>query len=223
MPQFDRLAVYNTMLSNGLVPLFYNDDPEIGKDVVSAVHDAGGSFLEFTVRGSKALPVFDQLVSHCESQSIPVILGVGSVVDESTASLYLAHGANFIVSPVLVPGIARMCNRRKVAYFPGAGSLNEISTAEELGAEIVKIFPANLMGGPAFIKTVKAPMPWVRLMPTGGVDSTAENVSEWIRAGAACLGMGSKLIKKEYLESKNYSAIGETVRNVLHWIQQARK
>ncbi|MBD3346202.1 MAG: bifunctional 4-hydroxy-2-oxoglutarate aldolase/2-dehydro-3-deoxy-phosphogluconate aldolase [Chitinivibrionales bacterium] len=223
MPQFDRLTVYNTMLAEKLVPLFYNSDPDVGINVLSAVHDAGASLLEFTSRGPGALQVFDRLVSHCESNSLSVILGVGSVVDAPTAALFLAHGANFIVSPVFNPEIARLCNRRKVACIPGAGSVSEISAAEELGAEIVKIFPGGPVGGPGFIKTVKAPMPWVRLMPTGGVDSTEENIRQWIDAGAACLGMGSKLIKKEFLESKKYAAISDTVRDVLKWIGTAGK
>jgi 2-dehydro-3-deoxyphosphogluconate aldolase/(4S)-4-hydroxy-2-oxoglutarate aldolase len=139
-----------------------------------------------------------------------------------TAALYIASGANFVVGPVLNAEIARLCNRRKVAYSPGCGSVSEISQAEELGVEIVKIFPGDEVGGPGFVKAVRGPMPWTRIMPTGGVDATRESVQGWIKAGAACLGMGSRLIRKDLVATENYAAIRDTTRQVLEWIREAR-
>jgi 2-dehydro-3-deoxyphosphogluconate aldolase/(4S)-4-hydroxy-2-oxoglutarate aldolase len=147
---------------------------------------------------------------------------VGSVVDAPTAAMYIGSGANFVVGPLLNPEIARLCNRRKIAYSPGCGSVSEISQAEELGVEIVKIFPGGQVGGPAFAKAVRGPMPWTRLMPTGGVDTTQDSIQAWIEAGVACLGIGSKLIRKDLVAAGDYAAIEENVRRVLAWIQEAR-
>jgi 2-dehydro-3-deoxyphosphogluconate aldolase/(4S)-4-hydroxy-2-oxoglutarate aldolase len=223
MAKTDRLTVYRTMLDSGLVPLFYHPDVDVAQSVARAVADGGAVVLEFTNRGENALPVFAGLKSYLERESSPLILGVGSVVDAPTAALYLAHGADFVVGPVLNPEIARLCNRRKIAYIPGCATTTEISSAEELGAEIVKVFPGSTLGGPKFIRSVLAPMPWARIMPTGGVDATCENITDWIQAGAACLGMGSKLIRKDLVASQEYAAITGQVREVLSWIQEARQ
>ncbi len=177
--------------------------------------------FEFTNRGDQAHEVFKELSNHFRSDD-RVILGAGSIIDPATAALYIQLGANFIVSPVLNPEVARICNRRKVAYSPGCGSVSEISTAEELGVEICKIFPGGAIGGPNFVKDVLGPMPWSRLMPTGGVDTTEESISNWIKAGVACVGIGSKLFPKEIIDSGSYNEITDKVKRVLEWIQIAR-
>ena len=223
MARFDRMTVLNAMLDTGLVPVFYNADVEVAKQIVTACAEGGARIVEFTNRGDRAWNVFTELTAWADKAQPDVILGVGSVVDAPTAALYIASGANFVVGPVFNPEIARLCNRRKVAYSPGCGSVSEISEAEELGIEIVKVFPGGEVGGPSFVSAVLGPMPWTRIMPTGGVDATQKSVQEWIRAGAACLGMGSKLIRKEWVKSGNYAAIRENVRNVLRWIQEARE
>jgi 2-dehydro-3-deoxyphosphogluconate aldolase/(4S)-4-hydroxy-2-oxoglutarate aldolase len=143
-------------------------------------------------------------------------------VDAPTAALYIGAGANFVVGPMLSPEVARLCNRRKVPYSPGCGSVSEISEAEELGVEIVKIFPGAEVGGPSFVKALLAPMPWSRVMPTGGVEATEASVKAWITAGAACLGMGSQLIRKDLVAAGDYAAIRDNVRRVLQWIREAR-
>ena len=221
MARFSRLEVYNAILSAGLVPIFYNGDPQVAESVVDACLQGGSRVLELTNRGEHALKVFAHLSEAFEES--PVILGVGSVVDAPTAALFIAHGANFVVSPNFNPEVARLCNRRKIPYLPGCGTVSEISNAEEMGAEIVKIFPGETIGGPAFIKAVMAPMSWTRIMPTGGVAPTQEDVARWIKAGAACLGMGSNLIRKDYLSAGNYEGIAQNVQGVLQFIQDARK
>ncbi len=223
MAKFDRLTVLNTMLDTGLVPIFYNGDLEVAKEIVAACVDGGAWVVEFTNRGDRAWNIFTQITAFFDQANPSVILGVGSVMDAPTAALYIASGANFIVGPVLNPEVARVCNRRKIAYLPGCGSVSEISAAEELGVEIVKIFPGKQVGGPPFIKAVHGPMPWSRLMPTGGVDATRESVQEWIRAGAACLGIGSKLIRKDLVAAGDYDAIRDNVRRVLDWIRETRE
>ena len=223
MARFDRLTVLNTMLDTGLVPVFFNSDFSVAKEIVAACADGGAQVVEFTNRGDRAWIVFTQLIEWTEQARPETILGVGSVIDAPTAALYIASGANFVVGPVLNPAVAGLCNRRKVAYSPGCGSVSEISEAEELGVEIVKVFPGGQVGGPAFIKAVRGPMPWSRIMPTGGVSPTKENVQEWIRAGAACLGIGSKLIRKDRVAAGDYAAIRDNVRRVLAWIREARE
>lgn len=221
MARFNRLEVYDAILSAGLVPIFYNGDPQVAERVVDACLQGGSRVLELTNRGERALKVFAHLSETLHES--PVILGVGSVVDAPTAALFIAHGANFVVSPNFNPDVARLCNRRKIPYLPGCATVSEISNAEEMGAEIVKIFPGETIGGPAFIKAVMAPMPWTRIMPTGGVAPTQEDVSRWIKAGAACLGMGSNLIRKDYLSAGNYEGVAQNVQSVLQYIQDARK
>jgi 2-dehydro-3-deoxyphosphogluconate aldolase/(4S)-4-hydroxy-2-oxoglutarate aldolase len=209
------------MIESGLVPIFYNGDIEVASRLVQACADGGARTIEFTNRGDQAHIVFEELVRRFEDND-DIILGVGSVIDPGTTSLYLQLGANFIVSPILNPEMVRVCNRRKVACSPGCGTVSEISQAEELGVEIVKIFPGSQLGGAGFVKALRGPMRWTRIIPTGGVSPTKENINGWIEAGAACVGMGSKLITKESVAAGDYEAITENVRQVLTWIKQAR-
>lgn len=222
MARYTRLEVYDAMLTTGLVPLFYHDDPNVAQEIVKAVSAGGARVLEFTNRGEKALSVFTHLNSFIESSKLPIILGVGSVIDAPTAALYLAYGANFIVGPLFNPEVARLCNRRKIAYLPGCGTVGEISTAEEAGVEIVKVFPGETLGGPTFIKSVLGPMPWSRLMPTGGVEATRDSVQSWIKAGACCVGLGSGLVRKDYVAARNYQAIQDTTASILKWVSEVR-
>jgi 2-dehydro-3-deoxyphosphogluconate aldolase/(4S)-4-hydroxy-2-oxoglutarate aldolase len=222
MTRFDRLTVLNVMVDTGLVPVFYNGDVEVAKKIVAACAEGGARIVEFTNRGDRAWNVFTELITWAQDAQPDLILGVGSVVDAPTAALYISSGTNFVVGPILNPEIARLCNRRKVAYSPGCGTASEISEAEELGVEIVKVFPGGLVGGPAFIKAVRGPAPWTRIMPTGGVAATEENVKGWIGAGAACLGMGSKLVRKDWVAAGDFDAIRDNVSQVLAWIQEAR-
>jgi 2-dehydro-3-deoxyphosphogluconate aldolase/(4S)-4-hydroxy-2-oxoglutarate aldolase len=222
MARFSRLEVLNEIIRIGLVPVFYQADIEIAKKIIAACAAGGARVVEFTNRGDNAYRVFSDLVLHFATADPTLILGVGSVVDPGTAALYIASGANFVVGPVLNPEVARVCNRRKVAYSPGCGTVSEISEAEELGVEIVKIFPGSSVGGPAFVKSVLAPMPWTRLMPTGGVAATQENLQAWFEAGTAAVGMGSKLITKELVAAGDFDGITRQVAQVIAWIREAR-
>ena len=222
MARFTRLEVYQAMLDSGLVPLFYHPDATVSKSVADACAAGGARVLEFTNRGDFAFEVFKGLSQALATEKSSLILGVGSVVDAPTAALFIGAGANFVVGPIFNPEVARLCNRRKIAYLPGCGTLNEISQAEEYGAEIVKIFPGSAVGGPGFIKDVLGPCPWTRVMPTGGVDATEESIRSWIGAGACCVGMGSKLITKTAVSAGDYASITENVKRVLAWISAAR-
>lgn len=223
MASFMRLDVINTLLDIGLVPLFYHGDVTTSVELASACSRGGAKVIEFTNRGELASPVFAELVKHFAKADPSVILGVGSIVDAPTAALYLSTGANFIVGPNFNPEIAHLCNRRKILYIPGCATETEISTAEEHGAEICKIFPGETVGGPAFIKAVMAPCPWHRLMPTGGVDATEASVSGWIKAGAAAVGMGSKLITAQAVKDKDYDWVANKTSECIGWIIKARE
>ena len=222
MARFMRLEVINTLLDIGLVPLFYNADVETSIELAAACSRGGAKVIEFTNRGELAYPVFTELVKHFTKTDPSLLLGVGSVIDAPTAALYLAAGANFIVGPSFNAEIAKLCNRRKVLYMPGCATETEISNAEEYGAEICKIFPGETVGGPAFVKAVMAPCPWHRLMPTGGVDAVDASISEWIKAGAAAVGMGSKLFPAQTVKEKDYDSIAKKVADCIGWIKQAR-
>jgi 2-dehydro-3-deoxyphosphogluconate aldolase/(4S)-4-hydroxy-2-oxoglutarate aldolase len=222
MARFMRLDVINTILDIGLVPLFYNGEVDTAVEIVSAVARGGARVVEFTHRGEMAYPVFTELVKHFAKADPSLILGVGSIIDAPTAALYMASGANFIVGPNHNPEISRLCNRRKIAYLPGCATETEIANAEEFGAEICKIFPGDAAGGPGFISAVMAPCPWHRLLPTSGVDATEASISAWIKAGAAAVGMGSKLVTPQAVKARDFESIAGKVAQSIGWVQKAR-
>ena len=222
MAKYSRLEVASVMEEDGMVPLFFHPDVELGKKVLKACYDGGGRLIEFTSRGDFAFEIFGELNKYALEELPGMILGVGSITDAGAASLYMQLGANFIVTPVLREDIAVVCNRRKVLWSPGCGSLTEISRAEELGCEIVKLFPGDIYG-PKFVKGIKGPCPWTKIMPTGGVSPTEENLKGWFDAGVTCVGMGSQLISKDILANKDYNKLENTVRETLSLIKSLRK
>ncbi len=222
MARFSRIQVAQAMEISGIIPVFYHPDPEVCFEVINACYKGGLRAFEFTNRGDFAHEVFANVNKRLIKELPEVILGAGSVIDAGTASMYIQIGTNFIVSPVLNEEMARVCNRRKILWSPGCGSLSEISRAEELGAEIVKIFPGEQVGGPEFVKSIKGPMPWTSLMPTGGVEPTKENLGAWFKAGVVCVGMGSKLISLSLISEKNYQLLEEKVRQAVALLKDIR-
>ena len=221
MARFTRIEVFQEMKRTGMVPLFYHKDVELGKKVLKACYDGGARLLEFTNRGDYAHEVFNELNKYAEKELPEMILGVGSVTDAGAASLYMQLGANFVVTPVLREDIALACNRKKLLWSPGCGTLTEISKAEELGCELVKLFPGDIYG-PQFVKGIKGPCPWTNIMPTGGVAPTEENLKGWFGAGVTCVGMGSQLISKEKLANQDFDGITKLTKEALAIIERVR-
>ena len=221
MAQFTRIEVATTIKEVGMIPLFFNNDIELSKKVLKACYDGGAKLLEFTARGDFAHEVFGDLIKYSVKELPGMIMGVGSVSDAAQASLFMSLGANFVVTPLLREDIATVCNRRKVLWSAGCGSLTEIARAEELGCEIVKLFPGDIYG-PQFVKSVKGPQPWTSIMPTGGVSPTEENLKGWFDAGVTCVGMGSKLISKDILANEDFAELEMNVRKVLAIIKSLR-
>lgn len=222
MAQFSRIEVIKQMEESGMVPLFYHSDINVAKPVLKACYDGGARLMEFTNRGDFAHEVFNELIKYAIAELPGMILGVGSVTDAASASQYMLLGANFVVTPVYREDIAMVCNRRKVLWSPGCGSLTEIARAEEMGCELVKLFPGSTYG-PSFVKAIKGPQPWTSIMPTGGVSTEEANLLSWFEAGVSCVGMGSKLISKELLLNKDYDKLEKTVKEVLKTIKKIRE
>ena len=222
MARFNKMQVLDAIVSTGMVPVYYNKDVEIAKQVVKACYEGGVRAFEFTNRGDFAHEVFAELIKFATKECPELVLGVGSIVDAGTASLYLQLGANFVVGPLFNPEIAKVCNRRLVPYTPGCGSVSEIGFAQEVGCDLCKIFPAGNVGGPSFVKNIKAPMPWSMIMATGAVEPTEENLSAWFKAGVTCEGMGSKLFPKEMIAAGNWEAISTLCRDALATIKKYR-
>ncbi len=220
MSRFTRIEVALKMKETGMIPVFFHADAEVCKKVVKACYDGGVRVFEFTNRGDFATLTFAELNKWAIQECPDMIMGVGSVLDEGTAAMYIALGANFIVSPLVDEATARLCNKRKISWSPGCGTVTEIGRAHELGAEVVKIFPGTEVGGPGFVKAVKGPMPWTSIMPTGGVSPTEDNLKEWFTAGVTCVGMGSKLFPKEVLANENYSYISQKCEEALKIISK---
>lgn len=222
MAQYTRIQVCQAMAETGMVPVFYHPDFETAKQVVQACYKGGVRVFEFTNRGDFAQETFGELVKWSSKNCPGLMLGIGSVVDPGTASLYLQLGANFVVGPLLNPDIFKVCNRRQVAYVPGCGSVSEIGYAQELGAEVVKIFPAGNVGGPSFVKNVKAPMPWTNIMVTGGVEPTEDNLTKWFEAGVGCVGMGSNLFPAKVIAAGDWAQITQLCKDALAIIAKVK-
>ena len=216
MSRFDKQAVLEKMGQTGMVPVFYHKDAAVAKQVVKACYDGGVRAFEFTNRGDFAHEVFAEVVKYAAKECPEMAMGVGSVVDPATAALYIQLGACFVVGPLFNPEVARICNRRLVPYTPGCGTVSEVGAAQEMGCDLCKVFPGDVLG-PKFVKALMAPMPWSKLMVTGGVEPTQENLSAWFKAGVFCVGMGSKLFPKEVIANEDWAAITAKCKEALSW------
>lgn len=222
MASKDRMAVLTAMMQQCVIPVFYHPDFEVCVNVIQACANGGAKCVEFTNRGDFAAHVFYDVTKHFAKADPSVIMGVGSIVDGPTAALFIANGTKFVVGPLLNADVAKVCNRRGIPYSPGCGSATEIGDAQELGVEIVKVFPGSSVGGPEFVKSVMGPMPWSRIMPTGGVEPTEESLRKWFGAGIVACGIGSNMITKQLLDAKDYKGIEENVRKTITLAQRIK-
>lgn len=222
MARFDKLQVLKKIGETGMVPVFYHKDPEIAKKVIKACYEGGVRAFEFTNRGDFAHEVFAECVKYAATECPEMAMGVGSVVDASTAALYIQMGACFVVGPLFNPDIVPVCNRRLIPYCPGCGSVSEIGKAQEMGCDLVKVFPGDVYG-PSFVKSVLVPCPWSKIMVTGGVAPTEENLSAWMKAGVYCVGMGSLLFPKDRVAAQDWQYVTDKCREALGYIAQTRK
>ena len=221
MAKYDKIQVLTAIRETGIVPVFYNGDIEISKNVLKACYEGGIRAFEFANRGDFAQEVFKELVKYANAELSGMIMGIGSVVDPGTAALYLQLGANFVVGPLFNPAIAPICNRRNVPYAPGCGSVSEVGAAQEAGCDLCKVFPGDVLG-PAFVKGLRAPMPWSKLMVTGGVKPTRENLEGWFKAGVYCVGMGSNLFPKDAIAAGDWAKISDLCADALAIVKEVR-
>lgn len=223
MSRFSKLQTLNLMEEVGLIPVFYNKDLDICMNIVQACSNAGARLVEFTNRGDGAIEVFKELEKYAAIHFPDVSLGAGSIIDASTAALYVAYGANFIVGPTFDLDTALLCNKRSIPYCPGCATATEIISAYSYGVDIVKIFPGDLVGGPAFVTAIKGPCPWVKIMPTGGVNPSRESLEKWFEAGITCAGIGSNLITKDIIKNGEYDKLSKNIKTVLLIIKEIKQ
>ncbi len=216
MARFYKQAVVAKLAEAPVVPVFYHKDAATACAVLKACYEGGVRAFEFTNRGDFAHEVFAEVVKFAARECPEMAVGVGSVVEPGTASLYMQLGACFVVGPLFNPEVARVCNRRQVPYVPGCGSVSEVGAAQEAGCEVCKVFPGDVLGT-KFVKGLMAPMPWSKLMVTGGVEPTEENVKGWLGAGAFCVGMGSKLFPKDRVEAADWQYVTDKCREALSY------
>lgn len=217
MSRFDKTQVIKKIGDTRIVPVFYNSSADVAVHVIKACYDGGIRAFEFTNRGDFAHEVFAAVAKYTARECPEMALGAGSITDAPTAALYMQEGADFIVGPLFNPDVAKVCNRRCVPYVPGCGSVTEVGFAQEAGCDIVKVFPGDVLG-PKFVKAMLAPMPWTKVMVTGGVEPARENLIGWKNAGAFCVGMGSKLFPKDRIENKDWAYITDKCKEALSYM-----
>jgi 2-dehydro-3-deoxyphosphogluconate aldolase/(4S)-4-hydroxy-2-oxoglutarate aldolase len=217
-----KLEVLNTIAHEGVVPVFYDPEVVVTTDVAATLVAGGISTLEFTNRGDGALGVLAELIPQARRNLPELIVGAGSIVDGATAAHVIDLGANFVFGPSFSPEVAGACHLRNVPYVPGCATMTEILAAYRAGCDFVKLFPAASIGGPAFLEAARAPCPWVRAIPTGGVEPTAESLRPWYRAGAPAVGMGSNLLPKRLVEARDFDGLRVLVDATVAAINEAR-
>ncbi|PWJ37911.1 bifunctional 4-hydroxy-2-oxoglutarate aldolase/2-dehydro-3-deoxy-phosphogluconate aldolase [Sediminitomix flava] len=223
MAKFSRIEVVQKMKSTVVVPVFYHKEIDLCLSFMKTVYEAGVRVFEFTNRGEFAHEIFSKLVKEARKEMPEMVIGIGSIVDAPTAAIFIQNGADFIVSPLLDEQTGKLCNRRKIAWFPGCSTVSEVSLAHELGAEVVKVFPANALDALKFIKGVKAPMPWTDVMPTGGISPTIDDLTKWLDAGVSCVGIGGNLVVKDHFGNWDFERIYELLQELIGFAKEYRQ
>ena len=222
MKRYSPTEITHLLQLHGLLPLLNPDSVESGKKVLQAAYDGGVRMFECTNRSPQSLAIFRELAPFAEKNMPDLVLGAGTILDAKAAKEFYEAGAKFLVAPVISEDVAAFCKHHDIFWCPGAATLNEIIRAHALGAEVVKIFPANFVGGPEFVKAIKAPCPHIRVMPTGGVDDSEKNLRAWFEAGVHCVGIGSHLFTKELLAAQDYATLTQRTRAIVRCIQSIK-
>ena len=209
--------IADAIVKQGMLPLYFNSSEEVSLDVLKAIYRAGVKAVEYTNRGDAALANFKKMVALRNAEMPGLLLGVGTIKNMQHATDYMTAGADFLVSPGFVPDVAAYCVSNDIFYAPGCMTPSEIIAAENAGIKFIKLFPGNMLG-PEFLTTIKDIFPKLLFMPTGGVDTTKENIEGWFKAGVCAVGMGSKLISKKLMEAKDYGTVETETRKVLELI-----
>ncbi|AGA79845.1 bifunctional 4-hydroxy-2-oxoglutarate aldolase/2-dehydro-3-deoxy-phosphogluconate aldolase [Echinicola vietnamensis] len=218
--KFSNSEIIEAMEKTGMIPVFNHSDLEVAKNVMDASYNGGVRVFEFTNRGENALEVFRELKAY-SSRHKGLMLGIGTIFTPKEVEDFIEAGADFIVSPALIPNVAVTATRNDTLWIPGCGTVTEIFNAREMGAQVIKAFPGNVLG-PSFISAVKAVLPSLKIMPTGGVEPTEENLGQWFKAGVTCVGMGSQLFKKDWIKQKKFDALEKQISEALDTIQRIR-
>ncbi len=218
----DKQKIEALIRKQGALPLMSHADPDTCIMLLRASYQAGARIIEFACRYDNAEKVFERIVQYAEKELPGLVVGVGTIIRKPEAEKYIAMGASFIVAPIIDEQVGEYCVDKNIFWCPGAATLTEIVHAHELGAGLVKIFPAETLGGPAFLRAIKAPCPWIKVMPTGGVTVSESNLRDWFEAGADCVGIGSALFSKQIVSAANEEQIKERVEDLLSTISRIR-
>ncbi len=218
--EFTKEEILSAMKKTGVIPVFYHADPAVAKKVVEACYNGGVRVFEFTNRGENAYAVFIELVEYTKKFK-GLILGIGTIMDVPTTEKFIRAGAKFIVSPIFKNEMANACHAHNKLWIPGCGTLTEIVSAKEAGAQVIKIFPGSVLG-PEFVSSVLPVVPDLKLMPTGGVEPTKRSLKAWFDAGVFCVGIGSKLISKEIITGKQWNKLEQKVARAISTIEKIR-
>lgn len=222
MTTHDKSSVLATIRRDGVVPVFYHGDIEVVKETARRLVAGGLSIMEFTNRGDGAVEVFAELIRWARGELPELVVGVGSVSESMTAGHVVDLGADFVFAPTLSGEVAAICNSRNIPYIPGCATVTEIQAAYRLGCDVVKLFPADSIGGPPFLRAVRAPCPWIQAVPTGGVDPTVESMKAWFDAGAPAVGIGSKLLPTGMIADRDWNGIEQKISATVMAVAQAR-
>jgi 2-dehydro-3-deoxyphosphogluconate aldolase/(4S)-4-hydroxy-2-oxoglutarate aldolase len=217
----DKKLVSDKIVQQGILPLYFNANETVSVEILKAIYKAGIRAVEYTNRGDAAFNNFRKLVEVKNNEMPEMLLGVGTIKTLQQAESYMNAGADFMVSPGLIPEVVDHANSKNIFYAPGCMTPSEIIAAENKGMTFIKLFPGNLLG-PEFVSSIKEIFPKLLFMPTGGVDTTKENLEAWFKSGVCAVGMGSKLISKKLMEQKDYAAIEKSTTQVLEMIQQIK-
>jgi 2-dehydro-3-deoxyphosphogluconate aldolase/(4S)-4-hydroxy-2-oxoglutarate aldolase len=214
MKRLTNKQVYAAIERHRFIPLFSHDDPAVCRQVVRAAYEGGVRLFEYTNRSPNALKTFGALSEFCQAQFPDLVLGAGTIMNKRDAKAFYKEGAQFIVAPVINTAVGDYCADNDVLWCPGASTLNEIINAHNAGADLVKLFPGNYMGGPGYLEALRGPCPYIKILVTGGVDGSEENIHAWFRAGAVAVGMGSNFFLKEAIAQNDYGKITELAARV---------